>query len=407
MSRFVRIAIAVSAFAFAGTTAYAHELYVQVDMRAVGVDSPLQSFTEGGLGLLRFDADHEGLQLGRVLIDAAGPIGETLRYTVTASATDDGDQNPLDLTEAYIDWRPYPTSAWRWRARAGAFYAPISLENRAVGWDSAYSLSPSAINTWIGEEMRTLGVELASTWAGRVEGRSFDVTFVGAAYKWNDPFGVLILQRGWAIHDRQSPLFGDLPRPLIRDPEIRRIEFFREIDDRAGYYVGAEIKWLNDSLVRVMHYDNLGDPNDSSATEPAWRTRFDAVGARIELPYRVSLLMQAMFGDTEAGPLGTGRGLFLLEYWSYYALASQQRGAHRYTVRYDRLYTDLERGPPGMISEQNAKAWTVAYSYDVDDHWQLAVEALQIDGSLAQRTRVGLPAEATERQLQLAVRWTF
>jgi hypothetical protein len=383
------------------------EIVIQVDIRAVAVDSPLESFTEGGLGLLRFDANHEGLQLGRFLLDATGPLSETLRYSVIASATDDGDQNPIDLTEAYIDWRPYPKSAWRWRARAGAFYAPISLENRAIGWESLYSLSPSAINTWVGEEMRTIGLEVASTSLGRQADRNFDFTLLGAAYQWNDPFGVLILQRGWGIHDRQTPLFGDLPRPLIRDPNNRTIEFFDEIDDRIGYYVGAEVKWTDDSLVRVMHYDNLGDPDDATAKEPAWHTRFDAIGGRLELSHDMSLLAQAMSGDTEVGPQGTGEGMFVVEFWSYYLLASQRFGVHRYTVRYDRLYTDTQRGASIIISAQNAKAWTAAYMYDVDDHWQLAVEALEISGSLAQRARVGLPAEAVERQLQLAVRWTF
>lgn len=384
-----------------------HELIVEVDMRAVAIDSSLDSFTEGGLGLLRFDEEHEGLQLGRIMLDASGPLTETLRYAVIANATDDGDQNPIDLTEAYLDYRPYPSSAWRWRARAGAFYAPISLENRGIGWESIYSLSPSAINTWVGEEMRTIGVEVASTSLGPHADRGFDITVLGAAYKWNDPFGVLILQRGWGIHDRQTPLFGDLPRPLIRNPEIRTIEVFDEIDDRVGYYVGAEIRWLDDSLVRAMHYDNLGDPDDYTSQEPAWRTRFDAIGARVELVHNVSLLAQFMIGDTEFGPQGTGRGMFLLEYWSYYLLASQRVGAHRYTVRYDRLYTDIERGASFMINGQNAVGWTMAYMYDVDEHWQLAVEALQISGALSQRVRLGLPAEADERQLQLAVRWAF
>jgi len=361
------------------SSSFAHELTVQADMRAVAVDSPLPSFTEGGLGVLRFDEAHDGLQLGRLLIDATGPLSETFHYTVTASATDDGDQNPIDLTEAYVDWRPYPQSAWRWRARAGAFYAPISLENRTIGWQSLYSLSPSAINTWVGEEMRTIGLEVASTSLGRPVGRDFDVTFLAAAYGWNDPMGVLILQRGWGIHDRQTPLFGSLPRPLVNNPDNRTIEFFDEIDDRLGYYVGAEIKWTNDSLVRLLRYDNLGDPNDATAKEPAWRTKFDALGVRLEFPHEISLLTQLMFGETEAGPQGNRRGQFLLEYWAYYLLAS----------------------------EQNAIAWTAAYLYDMNDQCQFALEGIRISGSLAQRALVGAPASAVERQLQLAVRFTF
>lgn len=384
-----------------------HEVFLQADLRAVAVDSPLESFTEGGLGLLRFDEHHDGAQLGRVLLDFAGPIGETFRYTLTASATDDGDRNVLDVTEAFLDWRPYPTSAWRWRARVGAFYAPISLENRAVGWQSIYSLSPSAINTWLGEESRTIGAEVATTWRGAPAGRDFDVTLVGAAYRWNDPFGVLIFERGWGIHDRQSPLFGELPRLFVLEPNNRTLEFFHEIDARTGYYVGAELTWTNDSLIRVLHYDNLGDPNDASTKEPAWRTRFDSFGIRTALPRNLTILAQGMLGETEVGPRGNGRGLFLLEFWSYYVLASQRHGAHRYTLRFDRLYTDTERGAELFYSAQNARAWTLAYQFDLDAHWQLALEAVRIEGTLAQRILHGAAPHATERQVQVAVRWTL
>ena len=42
-----------------------------------------------------------------------------------------------------------------------------------------------------------------------------------------------------------------------------------------------------------------------------------------------------------------------------------------------------------------------------DDRWQFAVEGVRISGSLAQRAAVGAQVQAVERQLQLAVRWTF
>lgn len=385
----------------------AHELTTVLDARAVFLDSPLQSFTKGGLGSLRFDEADSTLQVGRLTLDATGPIGETLSYSAVASATGDDDQNPIDLTEAYITWRPYPKSAWKWRARAGAFYAPISLENRAIGWDSLYSLSPSAINTWVGEEFRTIGVELETTSIGAFADRTFDLSFLGAVYAWNDPAGVLLFERGWAMHDRQSPLFGALPRPFILDPANRSMKFFKEIDDRIGYYVGAEIAWPNDSVVRVLHYDNRGDPDDASATEPAWRTRFDAVGIRGALPGEVTLIAQGMWGDTEVGPQGTGQGVFLAEYWSYFGLGSCKIGRNRFTVRYDRMRVDTVRGWSFFDSAQDATGWTVAYMFDLNERWQFAIEGMQISGRLAQRKLFGADPKATEEQVQLAVRLTL
>lgn len=390
-----------------GGVAAAHELAAQVDLRAVLVDSPLDSFAEGGTGQLRFGGDDDGLRLGALMIDASGQIVDTVRYAVTARATGDGDQSPIDITEAYLEWRPYPTSVWRWKTRAGAFYAPISLENRAVGWDSLYSISPSAINAWIGEELRTIGVETSLTALGAPAGRELAVSIVASAFGWNDPAGVLLFQRGWGIHDRQTPLFGELPRPLIRDPAILNIEFFDEVDHRIGYYAGVEAKLSSRQVLRALHYDNRGDTAKDAAREPTWLTKFDALGARIELPRDITAIAQFLQGDTAVGASADGRGFIITDFESWFVLLSQQRAAHRYTIRYDSMNTETVRGARFFDSHQDADAWTVAYLFDFDDHWQFAAEAIQLSGTLRQRAVLGLAPSATERLLQVAARYTF
>jgi hypothetical protein len=383
-----------------------HEFTAQMDLRYVAVDSSQTSFVDGGLGSLRFDEQHDGVQLGRLMLDAAGPVTETVRYMVTASGTDDGDRHVMDLTEAYLEWRPYPRNGWRWHVKAGAFYAPISLENRAIGWTSIYSLSASAINTWIGEETRTLGLEVSTSLLGAFADRPYDITLLGALYRWNDPLGVLIFQRGWAIHDRQSPLFGQLPRTFA-DPTNREMKFFSEIDGRTGYYVGAEMKWRNDNLVRVLHYDNRGDVDQFTHTEPDWLTTFEAFGSRVMLTPKLSWLVQGMWGDTEVGPQGNGEGLFMLHYWSYYSLLSYAQNGHRVTARFDRMRTKTVRGQDYYNSEQDARAWTLAYLFDLNEHWQFGAEALRFSGALEQRALLGMFPDQVERQLQVAVRYTF
>lgn len=387
--------------------AHAHEITAQIDLRAVVVDSPLDSFTEGGTGQLRFGGDDDGIRLGALMIDAAGELIDTVRYGITARATGDGDQNPIDLTEAYLEWRPYPSSSLRWKTRVGAFHAPISLENRIVGWDSLYSISASAINTWIGEELRTIGLETSLTALGATAGRNFDVSVVASAYGWNDPAGILLFQRGWGIHDRQTALFGELPRPLVRDPAIPNIEFFDEVDDRFGYYAGLEAKISGRHVLRALHYDNRGDTSKRDAREPTWLTRFDAFGARLELPHEITAITQYMQGDTAVGPSADGRGFIILDFYSWFVLLSQQRGPHRFTARYDRMNTETVRGARFFDSHQDADAWTVAYLFDLDDRWQFAGEAIQLSGSLRQRAGIGLPASATERLLQLAFRYKY
>jgi hypothetical protein len=42
------------------------------------------------------------------------------------------DQHPLGVTEAYLEYRPYPIDGWRTRVRIGAYYPPVSLEDYGV-----------------------------------------------------------------------------------------------------------------------------------------------------------------------------------------------------------------------------------------------------------------------------------
>jgi len=379
-----------------------------VDLRGVAVDSSLPSFVHGGLGLLPFDEEHEGMQSGRFVLDANGPLTDTLRAQITAIATAaEDEQNPVDLTEAYVEWRPYPQSHWRWRGKLGAFYPPVSLENRGVGWQSPYSISSSAINTWIGEEVRSVGLELSATSVGASRGRDLDVGAVVGVYEWNDPMGVLLFQRGWSLHDRATPIFGGVRRPFRMSDHDRYIGFSREIDDRPGYYGGLEAQWRGRHVLRVLHYDNRGDTAQMGYADDAWLSRFDAIGARIALPSDLVFIAQALQGDTAVGPSADGRGMLIADFRAWFVLGSYSFAKHRMTVRHDRMHVESTRGAEMFESGQRAHAWTVAYQYEHDDHWLGAAELLTISGTLSQRELIGEPAAATERQLQLVLRYSF
>lgn len=383
-----------------------YEVTLQGDLRVVAASTPYEASAYGGVGTTRFDEIHDGVRLGRFMIDVNGPLTETVRALVTFSATNDGDAHALDVTEAFLEWRPYPQGPWRFRTRVGAFYPSISLENRSVGWQSLYSLSPSALNSWLGEEMRAIGIETSATLVGAPDGRSYDVSVIGGIYGWNDPLGILIYQRGWAITDRQTVLFGGLPRPFYFSAHDARIEFFREIDDRPGVYVGAEWK-RGQQVVRALHYDNRGDPSISAGKESAWLTRFNSLGWRGELPSQTTLIVQGLKGDTAVGPSADGRGMLILDYWSYFALASQAFDVHRVSVRFDRMFTKSVRGADIFPSGQTAHAWTFAYLCDLNSNWQVGAEAVRLRGTVHQRALLGVPATATERIVQLALRYSW
>jgi hypothetical protein len=178
-----------------------------VDVRWVSASGDL-SFLNGGPGILRFDPEHEDIRLGRAFLAPKWRLTDILTLHAVIDAYGDHDRNAVDLSEFYMEVRPFPTGPVRWRARFGAFFMPVSLENRGIGWTDVYSITPSAVNTWLGEEFRTIGAELEARWLGASSGYLGDVALVAGAYGWNDPAGVLIAQNGFSLTDRPSTLFG-------------------------------------------------------------------------------------------------------------------------------------------------------------------------------------------------------
>jgi len=119
------------------------------------------SWLEGSAGKLRYDSDSDGLLLSRGFVDYGYRLTDTLTTSINAELYLEDFSSTLDLTEAYLQWRPIPKSANRYQLKVGVFYPRISLENSDYGWSSPYTLSSSAINTWVGEELRAYGAEFA------------------------------------------------------------------------------------------------------------------------------------------------------------------------------------------------------------------------------------------------------
>src|SRR6202022_1618441 len=59
------------------------------------------------------------------------------------------------LVQAYVDLYNE-----HWRLRAGSFWLPTSRENIDPLWTSPYTITYSALNSWIGQEVRPIGADL-------------------------------------------------------------------------------------------------------------------------------------------------------------------------------------------------------------------------------------------------------
>jgi len=373
---------------------------LSLDTRLVSSDAN-PSVMEGGLGTVRFSSGDSGLKLGRARLALIQPFGELWSVHLDASMYDDLGRSPVGVTEAYLLFRPYPFAGYRFRLKAGGFYPPVSMENRAAGWDSPYSLSYSAIDSWLATEVRIIGLEGQLDWLGTRSGHGFDLGVTGGVFGWNQGAGVVLANDGFTLTDRQTALFGRVGQPAT--PPLYGAEPFVQIDHREGVYGGVEVRYLDRVVLRALRYDNRADPSqlDSVSGAVAWHTDFNSAGVRVEADHGWTATMQWLEGETTIAPEGTATS------WPFragYALLAKRFGRNTWSARYDRFEVDTAGAGYGT---QSGHAWTAAYSFEAGAHWRFTLEWLQVVSSSYNREELGGAAFLTETQLQLAVRYSL
>jgi len=400
---------AAASFAAASASAEGdrHEFYFDVSAGYVAASTDLNTWTEGGFSKLRYTDD--GFEAFRLFGEYHGRITPTLRARVVFDYVDDASAG-LGVTEAVIDWRPIPHSQNQQQVRFGAFYPSFSLENGDRGWESPFTYSYSAINTWLGEEVRPIGAE----WSLRRRFEGFrsnhEIKAFAAGFYGNDPAGTLLFWRGWSLHDRQSRLNDDLkipPRPFTAAPQD--LAPFREIDDRPGVYGGVEWRYARRALLQVAHYDNRADPFSFSDGQWGWGTDFTHLAVQVSLPADLGLIVQHMAGTTEwltaALPDGTRMPIsehVRDEFESSYVMLTRRFGAaQRVALRYDTFEIERPAAVPEFYADEG-NAWTVSYRVDFAERLSAGIEWLRIDSSRDLLPMFyATPARHTEDQLRV------
>jgi hypothetical protein len=408
MTRFLAATLLITGLLPGCVLAQDFEWHGYVDVRAVS-PSDETSWSDGGLGKSRFGNGNglEGRFGGAAL---AGTWHFAPEWVAVAEAQVQGEAHPhVDLLDAYLRFRPVSTTPWRWSTKLGVFFPPISLENDGVGWTSTWTLTPSAINSWVGEELRTVGAEVD------VEHRGAASTFeAGAAvFGSNDPAGELLAARGWSLSDLTSGLNASVREPdvyaaLIGSAAPTAYRPFDEIDHRLGWY--ANLSWKSPAYgqLTLLRYDNRADPTRFEIYDErevfAWHTRFWSLGAKTRIG-DVVLIAQAMDGDTAFEP---GPGFYLdTKLHAGYLLAGWDRGAWRPALRVDlfslRQLPDFLDAP---LSE-HGNAITFALNWRPRDWLRVTGEVLRIDSTRDQRVLEGLAPRQIDNQVQLSVRLLY
>lgn len=372
------------------------------DLRSF-VPSSERSWVDGGLGKTRFGSEHNTPGMyGGALADVTAVIFPGLSFSAVAQVAPT-QKVLVDFIEAFARYRPVSTNAWRYSFKGGAFFAPVSLENTDIGWTSPWTLTPSAINTWVGEEFRTIGGEGTVDW--RSDKRT--LSFTASAFGWNDPAGILLADRGWALNDRITGFADHLKLPdafaISRNQTIpQRTLMFHEIDNKVGWYAGAAWEEKGIGKIQLLRYDNEANPA-KTRTQVAWETTFWSLGAQTRIG-NVTLITQGMIGDTFIRP---NPSFFSdTNYGSAFLLAGWELGEDwRLAARFDYFETNEKRPPNrGIPLSEHGNALTFAVNYLPNDWLRITGEVLRVDSTRTQRTITGDPARTEETQFQLNFR---
>jgi hypothetical protein len=386
-----------------------------LDLRAIRTDRT-QSWLDVGLGKTRFggaEGEHATLfrlATGSLLLDASASelLSASLQVNVDAQPDNRSERRPVDLVTAVIAFRPELTPRLRLRLRGGIMFPPISLENTGPAWIATRTLTPSAANSWIGEEVRTTGVEAELVWKGEFD----DLSVMASAFGGNDAAGTLLAWRGFALHDRTSGFSDQLPIPplpaIAADAfQAQRSQPFTEIDGRLGYYVCAQWKRRGIAQVNAIVWDNRGNEDGFDGFQWAWKTSFANVGALVQLPRRVELLGQHMWGRTSELRFGQPVPAVDAPFRATYGMASVPVGRHRFSVRYDRFAVDHDGTLTLDSTRERGHAWTGAWLLTVAGQHQVALEVLRLDSDRPDREVLKLPTHARELQAQASFQFRF
>ena len=302
-----------------------------------------ESWVDGGYGKLGTSGGGDGLrikpQIGEINLAWQPRFSWSLSATVVGTLQG-GERPEAGLEQAYVSFRPMRGERHRISARAGLLWPSVSLEHEGADWHVRDTITPSAINSWIGEEVRPLAAEItASTFAGEHQ-----LSATAAVFAANDTSGTLLAIRGWALHDRTTLAFRRQPLPPLEE-EYRDYQapFTHPLLDvgpgfakRPGYY--AKLSWQPPVPVRfeLFRYDNRADPEAVNAEiEWGWRTHFNHAGAIAKLGASTELKVQALAGRTRMGMVEDDRRWFDTRFRSAFAMLTQAVGKFGLAGRID------------------------------------------------------------------------
>ena len=359
------------------------------------------SFLNKGTGLFRYDDGNDEPQLAQALIAFKSEIINSLTVEGVLNHTRD-PENFTNFSQLNVRYRPLWSHQYRWQFRAGMFYPQFGFENPGLGWTSPFNYTNSAISSWIGEELRTIGAEVKLTLPGKAHKSSHTWSFIGSVYKSNDTVGSILSWRGWALHDKQTLFnqvvpFADYPVLSLPDfipHQASWVEPFREIDGRWGMYAGIHWDYKRRSQFRYYYYNNRADENTLGRNgQYAWQTLFHNLSWQYLFNRNLRFVAHYMAGNTSMGPYKVN-----VDFNSWYTLLSYKKGKYRFSGRYEQFRTGDKDLYPQDDNRSNGIGFTTSWRYDWQDWLQIGLEYSFTNRFQPNRAQWGRTTDLTQHQ---------
>ena len=387
------------------------ELHGILSGREAWVRSRQASWMEAGFGRLDVGGDdHVGLATAQLGVDLK-PVHwlDLHAHGIARAEPSSYGGRRAGITEAYVDVLPVDNVWNRVRVRAGMYFLPTSRENVDELWFSPYTMTLSAINTWIGQEFRPIGAEAEyrHTFASGQR-----ITVAGGTVRGNDTSGTLLGWRGFALGSRLAvydetlplpPLFSLLDPHFFGGKQMRGTKpFSRDLDGRTGWTARLRASSERYSL-QVARADNAGD-RAFYVNQYSWRTPFWLISGDYHLTQDTIVAMEAMYGSTEMGfdPIYVKAG-----FGSEYLLVSHRLGPHRFSLRIDAFRMSNRDDSLAENNSEHGHAATAAYFYETPHRIRYGLEVVRVIGRRPAAVQSGFNGDAGGRTVTAEVLWRF
>ena len=282
----------------------------------------------------------------------------------------------------------------RWRLRGGAFWLPTSRENIDPLWNSPYSITYSALNSWIGQEVRPIGIDVQYS-------PNFYLTAGATAFRGNDTMGTELASHGWTVGNRLTVYNESLP---LSGESATTKPVWRDLDGRNGYAERIRVQLPERAMIQVTHIDNRAELVPELKGQTPWLTRFNVIGGTLGLSSPTTIAAEWASGWTElAFPGGTST----MDFDTAYVLVSRKSGANRSTVRVERFSTRDRRRRAVDDNREHGNAVTVSLLHDVSEHMRAGLEYVKVKGERPLAASFGLDPNGGGSTITVELRYGF